>query len=99
MRSCKPRSASCSPEIRAYLDEHDLSLTDAIREWYSNEIGNTESSRLEQELAEVESLLKTLPIKREKILKQIESARNREARMAAERARREARMAEQRGRR
>lgn len=88
-----------SPELDAYLDEHGLSATSAINDWYANEIGNTESSRLEHELAEVDAALKILPAKREKLIRQIETARNREARMAAERARRDAKRAEGRGRR
>ena len=92
-------SASVAPEVRAYLLEHDLSATIALNDWYQNEIGNTESSRLEHELAEVDASLKILPAKREKLLRQIDTARNREARMAAERARRDAKRAEGRRRR
>lgn len=88
-----------SPELDAYLEEHSLSATSALSDWYANEIGNTESSRLEHELAEVDASLKILPAKREKLLRQIETARSREARMAAERARRDAKKAEGRGRR
>lgn len=87
-----------SPEVRAYLIEHDVSATIALNDWYQNEIGNTESMRLEHDLAEVEAMLKTLPIKRDKLLRQIEVARGREARMAAERARRDAKK-DERGRR
>lgn len=93
-RSCRPRSASVTPEIDSYLIAHGLSLTDALNDWYASEIGQAESSRLKDKLAEIDAGIKTLPVEREKVLKQIEIARAREARIAAERARRDARKAE-----
>lgn len=90
-RSCRPRSASVTPEIDSYLVSHGLSLTDAINDWYGSEIGQAESSRLKGRLAEIDAEMKVLPVEREKVLKQIEIARTREARIAAERARRDAR--------
>ena len=95
-RSCRPRSASVTPEIDSYLAAHGLSLTDAINDWYTSEIGQAESSRLKDRLAEIDAEMKVLPIEREKVLKQIEIARTRESRMAAERARRDAKMVDRR---
>ena len=83
-------------EVRAYLRERDLSLTDAVRDWYATEIEVGESYRLEQELIELEEEHAKYQAKREALLRRIKFAKDREERIRNRRQERERRARERR---